>query len=56
MIKVLSDIYSDIRGLLSYVLDDECRLIDEVREHLQDKRYTHMSDCISCFFTSARQK
>jgi disease resistance protein RPM1 len=56
MLKVLSDIYSGICSRVPYDLNDECRLIDELREHLQDKRYAHMSNWISCFFTYPRQK
>ena len=51
--KVLCDIYSGICGRMPYALDDECQLIDELREHLEGKRYAHMSNWISCLFTCA---
>ncbi|KAM0831700.1 hypothetical protein ACQ4PT_065355 [Festuca glaucescens] len=44
MLKVLSDIYSWICGRMPYAQNDECRLIDEIREHLQDKRYLIVID------------
>uniref|UniRef100_A0ACD5XLN9 Uncharacterized protein n=1 Tax=Avena sativa TaxID=4498 RepID=A0ACD5XLN9_AVESA len=44
MVKVLSDIYSGICVEVPSALNDECRLIDELREHLQDKRYLIVID------------
>uniref|UniRef100_A0ACD5YKL5 Uncharacterized protein n=2 Tax=Avena sativa TaxID=4498 RepID=A0ACD5YKL5_AVESA len=44
MLKVLSDIYLGICGQVPYDQNDECRVIDDLREHLQDKRFLIVID------------